>query len=375
VAFEVPWDLGEVDPEPFPVPSAVVLGRRVTSPTAPPRLPLPSSRLRFSGRTGAHGGWAVAATNLAITTTEGERAFSTDDIPRSLYAKRFRQGASLVPRMLVFVVDAPRGPVGMPQGLRAVRSRRGSLDKVPWRGLPDQNGVLEGIFVRPCYLGEHVLPFRLLSPGEAVIPYDGARLLAGADDRIDRYPGLAEWWRGAEDVWEANKGDANRLTLLGRLDFNGELSAQFPTSPFRITYTKAGNYLTAAIVSDPQAIIDHKLYWMGTTNQDEARYLTALLNAPALGDLIRPYQSVGAFGPRDFDKYVWYAPVPEFDPSNERHRHLVDLAEESEAVATGLTLPEGLGFQRARKLIRQALEGLGTAEAINAEFRALLGVS
>jgi SAM-dependent methyltransferase len=68
VAFEVPWDLGEVDPEPFPVPSAVVLGRRVASPTAPPRMSLPSNRLRFSGRTGAHGGWAVAATNLEMTT-------------------------------------------------------------------------------------------------------------------------------------------------------------------------------------------------------------------------------------------------------------------------------------------------------------------
>jgi hypothetical protein len=233
--------------------------------------------------------------------------------------------------MLTFVVEAQRSPFGTPQGLRAVRSRRGSLDKAPWRGLPDQNGVVEGIFVRPSYLGE--------------------------------------------DVWEANKGDANRLTLLARLDFNGELSAQFPTSPFRITYTKAGNYLTAAIVADPQAIIDHKLYWMGTTSQDEARYLTALLNAPALGELVRPYQSVGAFGPRDFDKYVWYVPVPEFDPSDERHRHLVGLAEEGEAVATGLKLPEGIGFQRARKLIRHALEDLGTAEAIDAEFRALLGVS
>jgi hypothetical protein len=44
-------------------------------------------------------------------------------------------------------------------------------------------------------------------------------------------------------------------------------------------------------------------------------------------------------------------------------------------VATGLKLPEDLGFQQARKLIRQALEDLGTAEAIDAEFRALLGVS
>ncbi|MGP8162994.1 MAG: N-6 DNA methylase, partial [Acidimicrobiales bacterium] len=83
VAFEEPWDLGGVNPEPFPVPSAVVFGRRVASPTAPLRVPLPSSRLRFSGRTGAHGGWAVVAPNLEMTTQAGERAFSLDDVPLS----------------------------------------------------------------------------------------------------------------------------------------------------------------------------------------------------------------------------------------------------------------------------------------------------
>ena len=375
VAFDVPWDLGEVDPEPFPVPSAVVLGQRVTSPTAPPRVPLPSSRLRLSGRTGAHGGWAVAATNLVITTTEGERAFSTDDVPRSPYAERFRQGASLVPRMLVFVVDAPRGPVGMPQGLLPVRSRRGSLDKTPWRGLPDQSGNIETIFVRPTYLGEHVLPFRLLQPGRAVIPYDGTRLLSGADDRIDRYPGLAGWWREAETTWDEHKAPATSLSLLGQVDYMHKLSAQFPAAPIRVVYTKAGNYLTGATVTDRDAAIDHTLYWAAAGTIDEARYLTAVLNASALGEIVAPYQSVGAFGPRHFDKYVWYVPVPEFDPSDKRHRHLVDLAEQAEAVAAGINLAEGLGFQRARKLIRQALEDLGTAEAIDAEFRTLLGVS
>jgi SAM-dependent methyltransferase len=374
-AFETPWDLGEVEPEPFPVPSAVVLGERVDSPETPPRVPLPSSRIIFSGRTGAHGGWAVAGATLQIRTQEGERAFSLDDVPRSPYAERFRQGATLVPRMLVLVVDAPATPVGSPQGLRAVRSRRGPLDRAPWRNLPDQTGVIEEIFIRPTYLGEHVLPFRTFTPGEAVVPYDGTRLLSSSDDRIDRYPGLAGWWRGAEEVWGANKGAANRLTLLGRLDYNGELSAQFPSSSLRVAYTKAGNYLTAAVVGDPHAVIDHKLYWMGTSDQREARYLTAVLNAPELGNLVRPYQSVGAFGPRDFDKYVWYAPIPAFRPTDEHHQHLVALAEEGEAVAADVDLPEGLGFQRARRLIREALEAAGTLEALDAELRALLGVA
>jgi SAM-dependent methyltransferase len=374
-AFETPWDLGAVEPEPFPVPSAVVLGERVDSPETPPRVPLPSSRIIFSGRTGAHGGWAVAARDLAITTGEGDRAFSLDDVPHSPYAERFRQGATLVPRMLLFVVDQPRGPVGTPKGLCAVRSRRGALDKVPWRNLPDHVGIVEEVFVRPTYLGEHVLPFRLLPPAKAIIPYDGTRLLSGADDRIDRYSGLAEWWRSAEMIWDEHKATVTRLSLLERIDYHGELSAQFPPAPIRVMYSKSGNTLAAAVLTNPRAVIDHKLYWAAASSLDEARYLAALLNAPILTELVRPYQSVGAFGPRDFDKYVWYVPVPEYNAENDEHRRLVELADRAERVAASVELPERMGFQAARRLIREALRADGVATEIDGAVSALVGTA
>ena len=119
-------------------------------------------------------------------------------------------------------------------------------------------------------------------------------------------------------------------------------------------------------------MIEHKLYWCVVDSEDEAHYLCAVLNSETLGDLVRPYQSVGAFGPRHFDKYVWYPPTPQFDAENERHRHLVDLAIEAEQVAAGVDLPGGIGFQQARKMIRLELDHFGTTEAINAEVAGLL---
>jgi hypothetical protein len=99
---------------------------------------------------------------------------------------------------------------------------------------------------------------------------------------------------------------------------------------------------------------------------------SAILNAPVLTALVRPCQSVGAFGPRDFDKYVWYVPIPQYDANDDRHRQLVDLGIKGETVCEAVELPEGVGFQRARGLLRAALEEAGIAEALDAAVRALL---
>ena len=369
VAFKTPWDLDRVTPAPFPVPSSVVLGSRVSSSHHTERVSLPISRLVAAGRVDeSEGPNAAARVTWTMTLPDGDAPAYSE--ATSLYAKRFRQGAILVPRMLIMVEEEAPGPL-QPKTYRAVRSRRGRLDKPPWRSLPDQSGAVEAIFVRPVFLGEHCLPFRLFSPAKAIIPFDGKTLLSGEDERIDRYQGLADWWRAAEETWTTNRTSEKR-TLLQQLDYIKQLSAQFPIAPIRVVYTKAGNYLTAATVTHSEAVIDHMLYWGATATIGEARYLTAVLNAPALTKLVEPYQSRGLFGPRHFDKYVWYAPIPEFDPSDQRHCRLATLSEKGEMVAAQVKLPAGVGFQRARGLIRQALADAGIAASLDAELAALL---
>jgi hypothetical protein len=272
--------------------------------------------------------------------------------------------------MLVMVEEEQPGPL-QPMTQVAVRSRRGRLDKEPWRSLPDHTGAVEKIFVRRAFLGEHCLPFRMLSPLQAVIPYDGKSLLEGADDRIDLYPGLAAWWRRAEQIWVENRSSDKR-ELIEQIDYIKQLTAQFPIPDIRVVYTKAGTYLTAAIVTDPTAIIDHLLYWGAAGSLDEARYLTSILNAPALGRIVAPYQARGAFGARHFDKYVWYPPIPAFDPSVSEHAALASLGERCESLSSNVELPPDLGFQRARKQIRHQLVADGVFDEIDSLLNRIL---
>jgi hypothetical protein len=88
--------------------------------------------------------------------------------------------------------------------------------------------------------------------------------------------------------------------------------------------------------------------------------------------MVRPYQSLGAFGPRDFDKYVWQLPIPVFDPANPDHRRLVAYGSEAERVAQTAIVAEGTGFQTARKQIRVSLIEAGISGNLDDAVGALL---
>jgi hypothetical protein len=230
--------------------------------------------------------------------------------------------------------------------------------------------VIEERFVRPLLLGATLLPFRMLDPALAIVPWQGDRLLHGGDDELDDYPGLAQWWRRAEELWEANRR-SDRMSLIDRQDYHRGLSGQFAIPPIRVVYSQAGVRLAAARVENARAVIDHKLYWATASTVDEARYLSAVLNSAELTERVRPYQSRGEFGPRDFDKYVFHVPIPLFDPDYASHVALVRLGERAEAVAAQVDV-EGVGFQRARRRVREALEEDGVGQELEESVSSLL---
>ena len=76
-------------------------------------------------------------------------------------------------------------------------------------------------------------------------------------------------------------------------------------------------------------------------------------------------QSRGQWGARHFDKVMFNLPIPHFDPSQSLHNELAGAAAEAEQIASAVELPETVKFQRARKLIRDALTDSGVAPRID----------
>ncbi|GAA4261951.1 hypothetical protein [Dietzia aurantiaca] len=285
-----------------------------------------------------------------------------DEPAPSPYKSMFRNGAILYPRLLIFVEKAEAGPLGAGAGRVAVTSFRTSQEKEPYKSQPSLTGRVEQRFVRPVYLGETVLPHRCVTPRQAVLPIDNGSILSPG--KLAEYPGLSGWWNQAESTWNTHKPASDKVHLLDRIDYHGQLSAQLPLSALRVVYTKSGNTLAAAVVRDGSAVIDHKLYWVPVAAEAEGHYLCAILNSSTLLERVKPLQALGLFGTRDFDKNVFAVPFPRFDSADSLHARLANLGAQSEKEAASVDISGVRTFQAARKKVAAALVAAGISQEI-----------
>ncbi|GAA4872195.1 N-6 DNA methylase [Actinomycetospora straminea] len=357
--FDTAWDLDGVVPNIFPVPAAMVSG--TYSPNRPRRLS--SEVLVWSGRLPAVAvSWKDAEDHLSITPGDISSTTQGDLDSGSKYRTRFRDGAILYPRYLLFVEDAPSGPFGAGKGRKKVHSRRSVQEKEPWKLQPSLTGTVERRFVFKVHLGETIAPFRALEPLAAVLPLRNDKIMDRT--QIEDYAGLNTWWEEVEAAWKANRAKTELNDLVDRMDYHKQLSSQLPAPSNRVVYSKAGNSLSAARVSDSECIIDHKLYWAAASSAEEAHYLVAILNSQALLERVAPLQSKGLFGPRDFDKNVFRVAIPIFSPLDEDHIELARVSAEAEELAFHVEINDKLTFQANRRKVREALTEAGLDEQI-----------
>lgn len=378
--FTEVWDLANVRPKSdlFPVPSAVVFGKKHQWEAGGtgliedvPKHGFPVNKFVVEGKRDKSG-WGKTKEELTFTQKKLIMLSLDKSEASSPYRQTVVNGATIFPRVLFFAEKkATTGKLGQSRGKINVESYRTSLEKSPWKDMPSLKAVIEQRFLYQVHLGSTIAPFKLLAPWDAVLPIDNGKLIEEA--HISNYgaPGLADWWDQANTSWEKGKTKQSKLTLGENLNYQSKLSRQMGGTNLRVVYTKSGTKLAAAVVDSQRVIIDHKLYWLPVRSMSEARYLTAVLNAPVTTELVQEYQSVGLFGGRDFDTYPWLLAIPQFDSSNGIHQRLVALAEECESIADAV--PEGsAGFQKVRGIIRKKLDEAGLQQKLNEAVAELL---
>ena len=376
--WKTAWDLERLQPNTFfPVPASVVFAERVGEIGA--ESPLAGEVERWLGKAGAPD---VRRERITITDTSVGGG--------SPYAGYSRQGATIVPRCLHFVNETESTVIVRAGQTATVNPRRGSQDKRPWRDL-DLTAItqqtVETAHLFDVHLGETLIPYATLDPLKAFLPISRndpsiAKSADGSGIGGVRIASLEQRmrgrWKTVSGLWEQNKSSNNKLDLLGRLDYHGELSAQLEwrrdsgDRPVRVVYTKAGEP-TAALLDDGRTIVDHLLYWVTCKSLEEAHYLLAVVNSDALREAVKPLMSKGQFGARDLHKHLWKLHIPEFDPGDPLHNALSRagwVAAEGaarELAALRQTRPKlsvTIARRELRKWLRVSEEGKAVEEAV-----------
>ncbi|MBL8652514.1 MAG: N-6 DNA methylase [Sphingopyxis sp.] len=377
IAWDEAWTMDDSVTPLFPVPACTVFGRKR------------ALAQKMPDKVRAYSGWLPMRDAPEEMADERLTVRENVDAPTeaiftggSPYRNMFSQGAILVPRMLCLVDHKAMGRLGADPSAPMVMSKRSSLEKEPWKSLDGIENRVESRFLRPIYLGESILPYRIFQPFEGVIPFESDRgpLDAQAAHNLENgiktaagYKNIADWMQIAEEVWNTNRSDSTTISLIEQFDYYGKLSSQFPIPNLRVVYATSGSLLAACIIRDHIAVVDSSLYWCAANDEDEAAYLIAILNSEIARVRAENFQARGQFGARHFHKVIWNLPIPRYNAKLKLHRDLAEAGAQAEEKAAMVILKEDEKFQRARKRVRDALIADGIAGEIEKLVENLLG--
>ncbi len=271
----------------------------------------------------------------------------------------FRNGATLFPRVLVLARKiAPENAISE-VAVRTERSIHG-----PWKQIDPQEGLVPKHWLTDVVLSKQVLPFATLPPSSAVIPRDPR-------GRLLEIPGqFSEFWEKLESIWAQNRGKGHAVpkTLTANLNYQGKLQIQIPMAVDAgkrlVLYPASGDIMRASR-AECTVVVDHTLYRWTASDEHEAAYLVAMLNARCLRVGFKQSRKSG----RDIHLRPWYkVPIPRFNVNNVHHAALAELCTEAEIAARRSLKrsPSTMGQVGLSNRIRATLDQSGIYARIDA---------
>lgn len=398
LGFEEVWDLEGVEPL-FNVPACVFFAKRGTETKHPLKCQAFSGKLKRKNASLQEAEQALTVTPEELFVTQmGKRSFFTTSARkpaiavRSFYQPYFKQGATIVPRSLWFVEVKSHPVFGFDPSLPYVSTteRAQKQAKLTYKGLRLE-GNIEKDFLYATLLSTDVVPFGHLAFRVVVLPLlplgKHFKVLSATEARSQGFLNLANWLGKAQLEWKERRGEkAERMDVYERLDRYKGITGQNRLAQYKVLYPTSATYLCGCVVeSKPISleiegqsveiqgfVAESTEYYYETANKEEAYYLAAVLNSPVVDELLKPMQSRGLWGPRHIHKKVLEIPIPQYNPSDENHRALLQLGQQcTQKVEQLLTqLPESRSIGHTRRLIKAQLKT--ELEEIDALVRILL---
>ncbi|MFW9822382.1 MAG: class I SAM-dependent DNA methyltransferase [Candidatus Thorarchaeota archaeon] len=235
-------------------------------------------------------------------------------VEKSLYRKRFVQGATLVPRTLVFFQIRIEKEKGLIIGSDPdILSR--AKDKWIFRF---QNKEIENVFHFKTFLNIHLIPFHIKMLKDVFLPIDERYMFN--IEFLKSHPKAFEFYNEINSFYQENKKETSDInTLFDNLNYWNKLQKQVNNKSFIVVYNASGSNLKAAVINNEEreVIIGSENYYFSTDSEEEAYYLSAILNAPKLSRNIKIIKSS-----RHIHKRPFNFPIPIYNQDNIIHKKL-----------------------------------------------------
>lgn len=243
----------------------------------------------------------------------------------------FLQGADIMPRTLVFY-NCTKQPNGK-WSILSIPRQNHSLSYMVADAKKHKNFNLSALNIDDCFLyrcltSNHLAPFYVSTGADAVLP------IQKDDDSNWTVISKADMLLKGTTVYEAfksilNEGDFTVEEYLQKLNYRNKLNPQQFTNKGWLVVVGAGGssvcagYINLASLPVEKLIVDQTLYWYVAQSEEEAIYITGLLNSEILDLLISEFQPEGLQGKRHVHKLP-YAITPVYDGNNFIHNNVVN---------------------------------------------------
>ncbi len=233
---------------------------------------------------------------------------------KSPYKNKFFQGATLVPKTLIFfqIVEKINGIIRISSDSDII-----SRAKKQWE-FSFQDIEIEQRFQFKTFLNKDLIPFFIKSKKNIFLPVN--EQLDFDLNFLQEYPKALSFYKEINDFYQTNKKETSDInTLFANLNYWNKLQKQVKIKSFIVVYNASGSNLKAAVINNrkQKLIIGSENYYYSTDSQNEAYYLTSILNTFTLSKNIKLVKSS-----RHIHKRPFMFPIPIYDKTNEIHKKL-----------------------------------------------------
>jgi len=251
-----------------------------------------------------------------------------DSLSPSEYKTKFFQGATLVPRTLVFFKINEED--GKYLDISSDPEANVRVKKI-WK-YTFQNVKIENKFRFRAFLNKDLIPFYIKKFKNVFLPIN--RNFEFDENFLRENPRALEFYDKLNLFYQENKKETSVInTLFSNLNYWNKLTKQVNNKQYIVVYNASGSQLKSAVIDneEKEIIICSENYYYSTDSQNEAYYLSTIFNSPILSKNIKLIKSS-----RHIHKRPFLFAIPEYDHDNEIHRKLAKKGQKYQSIVQDL---------------------------------------